>query len=1021
MTPITKSKIFISYSRRENGLLWKERLIDALKVFEQQHLLDVWHDEEMALGEDWHNRIIQSMLSAKLSVLLLTDEMLKSPFVLQHEFPELQRRYREEGLIIAPILCEKCNWKDNDWLASLQIKPRVATDPTPLAALSERELNSALSAIATEIAEQISHMVLTALSTPDKSPSPDDIYLDKFPLTSGAGVQKEKLIGREQELALLDLAFAQGQTAITTLVAWGGVGKTMLVQHWLKRLERGSWHGVRRVYGWSFYSQGTTEDRQASEDTFLAHALEWFGVECEPTLSPWDKGRLLAQAIANKPTLLILDGIEPLQYPPGPMGGQLRAPGVQSLLKHLARNVGSIAQPFICLVTTREPLTDLSDFERRPEVAWGSVLRLDLGNLNDYAGAALLHHAGVKRAGAAEIEDNDTELRAASHEVDGHALTLNLLGRFLARAYEGDIRRRDLVKFEEADKTVQGGTTFKMLTAFENWFANEGDIEARALAILRILGLFDRPADSGCLSALREPPVISGLTEPLFVLKQDSQSGQISERALSDKAWNDAVHFISDFGLIAIQTVKNQSKVLVDCHPLIREYFEKKLNKNFDKSWQEAHRRLYEHLMNSTEKFPNSLEGLQPLYQAVKHGCSCGEYHEALIGIYRDRILRGHLNFSSSIGGVSSDLGAISCFFEKPWETFRYGFRTDGYAWLLNEAAWSLKASGRLFEAVTPYFKSLELNCEIESWDNASDAAIGLTYLLLNIGETPRAKGTLQQCFGFTDKSDDWSNQLIALTTLAHVLCQIGQSELAAQTFQLAEKFQQENQPQFHLLHFDNGFYYCMFLLGGAERSAWRKVLGHEIGSHERNDVVLSLCNSIVGRANSGLKLTEEFINYAQSSVSQTYTDYKSLAMDHLSIGNAMFFACIISGAEMFKTDQKWSSHLKTAVDCFRRSNQQDMLPLGLLARSFLLSLNGDNNGSQSDLDEAWDIASRGPMRLHMADIHLYRARLFFREEHYPWESPRADLEAAEKLINECGYHRRDEELADAKRVILGL
>jgi len=54
-------------------------------------------------------------------------------------------------------------------------------------------------------------------------------------------------------------------------------------------------------------------------------------------------------------------------------------------------------------------------------------------------------------------------------------------------------------------------------------------------------------------------------------------------------------------------------------------------------------------------------------------------------------------------------------------------------------------------------------------------------------------------------------------------------------------------------------------------------------------------------------------------------------------------------------------------------------------------------------------------MRLHMADIHLYRARLFFREKEYPWESPAADLAAAEKLINDCGYHRRDEELADAK------
>ena len=60
-------------------------------------------------------------------------------------------------------------------------------------------------------------------------------------------------------------------------------------------------------------------------------------------------------------------------------------------------------------------------------------------------------------------------------------------------------------------------------------------------------------------------------------------------------------------------------------------------------------------------------------------------------------------------------------------------------------------------------------------------------------------------------------------------------------------------------------------------------------------------------------------------------------------------------------------------------------------------------------------------MQLHMADIHLYRARLFFREKSYPWNSPQADLAAAEKLINDCGYHRRDQELADAKRAVLGL
>jgi hypothetical protein len=97
-----------------------------------------------------------------------------------------------------------------------------------------------------------------------------------------------------------------------------------------------------------------------------------------------------------------------------------------------------------------------------------------------------------------------------------------------------------------------------------------------------------------------------------------------------------------------------------------------------------------------------------------------------------------------------------------------------------------------------------------------------------------------------------------------------------------------------------------------------------------------------------------------------------------------------------------------------------DYVPVGLLSSSWAEFRRGNTSTAQANLDEAWDIAERGPMRLHMADIHLYRARLFFREKPYPWKSPQDDLAAAEKLINDCGYHRRDEELADAKRAILG-
>ena len=72
----------------------------------------------------------------------------------------------------------------------------------------------------------------------------------------------------------------------------------------------------------------------------------------------------------------------------------------------------------------------------------------------------------------------------------------------------------------------------------------------------------------------------------------------------------------------------------------------------------------------------------------------------------------------------------------------------------------------------------------------------------------------------------------------------------------------------------------------------------------------------------------------------------------------------------------------------------------------------GEALGAQADLDEAWDIAERGPMRLHLADIHLHRARLFFGEQEYPWNkhpdgSPRGhgrcEVEAVEKVFGKCG------------------
>lgn len=1004
-------------------------MLESLTVFETHHVLDVWHDDETKLGEDWHMRINAAMEGARLAILLLTREFLESAFVLQHELPELQRRHKEEGLIIAPILCEPCDWSSNAWLASLQIKPRVQAAPQSLATFAEVEASRVLRQLGIEIAEELSRVALAELPRPGQPPPSDHVYLDKFPLTRGSA---EKLIGREQELALLDLAFAQPHTAIVSLVAWGGVGKTMLVQHWLQRLQRESWFGARRVYAWSFYSQGTKEDRQASEDTFLAHALAWFGVQCEPTLSPWDKGRLLADAIARERTLLILDGIEPLQYPPGPMGGQLRVPGVRSLLKQLARKANSAKSEIsnlksdiandLCLVTTREPLTDLGDYERRPDAAWGSVLRVDLGNLTEEAGAALLCHVGVDHVGKQtivpeEVADND-ELLKATREVDGHALTLNLLGRFLAHAYAGDILYRKEVRFEATDRNERGGKTFKMLAAFEHWFDRGSDFYKQQLAILRVLGLFDRPADAGCIAALRQPPAITGLTDPLFTVRSDAIAGQPPERPLIREDWNTAIASLSRFGLVVTEVGEGGEARELDCHPLIREYFEKKVRTTTNKGWHDAHVRLWKTPCPDPEgPPPESLREMTPLFMAVRHAM-LAEHGSDALKIIHEQIQRekdkDRKFYATRILGAGGEL--LVCYayaFSENWKRFAISGDSKDQAYVAQEAAFGLRAAGRLDEALGLF------RLAGETWNKANDC-VGQAHSIANAAECCQVIGDLRCASDLLNESvalaaatgDDFKFMwmLAKRARLFHVQGKWREAMSDfAEAIKVGRRIHAEN--EYGFFGGVRGSNYCDFLIDVISRPRlsdvcpiWPDRTADRIGK------LPAICRS--GLEGVG-DLSDHLLKDTRARELKLDTGLLFVLQDRLrSLG----------AKPCDKND------VNDALNQLRSAGDLTFVPVGLLAVARQAAQSKDIPVAIDDLDEAWDIAERGPMRLHMADIHLHRARLFFRENKYPWNrnrdgtsrGPRDDLVAAEKLINECGYHRRDEELADAKKAILG-
>jgi serine/threonine protein kinase len=313
---------------------------------------------------------------------------------------------------------------------------------------------------------------------------PKKVSLARLPITGSA------FFGREEDDAFLDAAWADEQVNIVTIVAWAGVGKSTLVNQWLRRMAAEHYRSAQFVFGWSFYRQGTSGDT-SSADEFLDAALAWFG-DPDPRIgTAWEKGERLAKLVAHQRTLLVLDGLEPLQNPPGPQEGRLREPSLQALLRELAAfNSG------LCLITTRQPVADIADHENT------SAPRRDLEQLSSDAGAKLLRALGVN--------GDEAELRTASDEFSGHCLALTLLGSYLADAYDGDIRCRKEVSECLSNDVRQGAHARKVMESYQTWLG-----EGPELAVLRMLGLFDRPADEKAIAALLKSPAIPGLTESL--------------------------------------------------------------------------------------------------------------------------------------------------------------------------------------------------------------------------------------------------------------------------------------------------------------------------------------------------------------------------------------------------------------------------------------------------------------------------------------------------------------------------
>ena len=838
--------------------------------------------------------------------------------------------------------------------------------------------------------------VLSSVTGAIPPPPPFPLTLPSIPATPAPAIRSTvfdidhlpdisyvELRGREKELDCLEIAWASEGVNVLSLVAWGGAGKTAVVTEWLrKRRDIGD---AEVVLGWSFYSQGSHQ-RTTSAEGFLVWAAEKLG--CDTTKMPNELAEAIAVELGRRRILLVLDGVEPLQEGLGSKVGDLRDMALRELLRRAA-GLPKRPNAGLVLVTTRASLTDLAIARFKD-----TVLELPLDSLSDVAGAALLTDRGVK--------GREADLEAAAHDFGGHALALTLLAGFLVRRHDGEVARRDRIrKLVSEPRTVEErvhGHAKRVMESLEQEWLAEAPV---ALAILYAVGLFDRPASADCLAALREPNVSSCLA---------------AYAGADDNEIADMIFDLRKVGLLAEPDPAAPGSL--DAHPLVREWFGERFRQIDETGWSAAHGRIFDHLCNTTQESREpTLTELQPLFQAIPHGCHAGRHEEALQKVLLARIYknttdnRTHFFARTALGATSTNLASLACFFERPFNHPSSALLKNRQSWVLREAAYSLGLLGRYREAITGLRDAVSAAVAGSLWDDAAVSTCNLLEAEMIIGELAAAKADAVRAIMYAATGTRLTQRMISKGHAARVAMMLGEPDEARKLLTEAGALQRERQPKFPELDSVGGWYLADFRLDGSK------------------DFL-----ALADRAEETLAL------------SKSSRILKDIGLDHSTLARAILGILLVRHSKAALRPGSGGNfmlaleHAADAITNLQRANDLKFLPHGHFARARIARACGDWVIATSELNEIEDFALPSGMRPTLCDVALERCRyaLARRFHHAPLAdlvstpftpapaipdedlifAARASLDEAKQIVDECGYHRRDTEIVELELVL---
>jgi hypothetical protein len=179
-------RIFICYAHKDNdnpdlSKRWLDRLLEQLAPLQLQDKAEIWSDEKIELGDDWHEKIQSVLQEVKAAVLLISPSFLASEYIKNHELPVLLKNAKDRGVVIIPILLRQCLWKDTQFNypdpknspGKLSLSSLQAPTGKPLNSLQEDQQDQALYDVAKSLLQIVSSSpssIGTSINNQDNPP-----------------------------------------------------------------------------------------------------------------------------------------------------------------------------------------------------------------------------------------------------------------------------------------------------------------------------------------------------------------------------------------------------------------------------------------------------------------------------------------------------------------------------------------------------------------------------------------------------------------------------------------------------------------------------------------------------------------------------------------------------------------------------------------------------------------------------------------------------------------------------------